>query len=113
MSLNLWDNPLLSDELRLEVATEKIEQLEKERDSIAAQNAALKAALQDCVDMPKAHAPIRKAVLLLNLPNLAESVLKRRDAATLDRIVSSCREHHCGLKVAAAIRARSNEGEAK
>ena len=64
-------------------AADYIEQLEHERDSIAAQNVALKAALQDCVDMPKAHAPIRRAVLLLNLHNLAESVLKRRDAEVL------------------------------
>ena len=61
----------------------RIAELEQERDNLAAQNEALRSALQDCVDMPKAHAPIRKAVLLLNLHNLAAEVLKRRDAATL------------------------------
>ena len=79
---------------------EYVQQLEQERDTLiqavadhvtarcelSAQNVALKDALQDCVDMPKSHAPTRKAVLLLNnLPNLAEEVLKRRDAETLRR----------------------------
>ena len=107
----------------LDILRSKNKQLEAERDQLAAQNEAMRE-IVECLwatqDQSEYDATFKRDIeSIINLPNLAAEVLKRRDAevtaAERDECAKVCDNEASvegiAQKCAAAIRARSEKGE--